>query len=143
MREWKILKEQLGIVNQSLFYLMLIILSVLLSFWSVLIQREQLEDALEGNPQRSAAWDIFPIRISASVLVVGALSFFFCLALQTCRDASRGKDPAAQKSAGMNVWASLFVLTAALIRLYDLICMEGARRSPAAENVPPEQAQTE
>ena len=143
MREWKTLKEQLGIVNQSLFYLMLIILSVLFSFWSVLIQREQLEDALAGNPQKSAACDIFPIRISASVLVVSALSFFFCLALQTCRDASRGKDPAAQKSAGMNVWASLFVLAAALIRLCDLIFTEEVRRSLAAENVQPEQVQGE
>ena len=49
MIDQKILKEQLGTVNQSLFYLMLIILSVLLSFWSVLIQREHLEETLEGN----------------------------------------------------------------------------------------------
>lgn len=44
MLEWKILKEQLKTVNQSLFYLLLIILSVLFSFWSVIIQREQLEE---------------------------------------------------------------------------------------------------
>lgn len=138
MKEWKILKEQLRTVNQSLFYLMLIILSVLLSFWSVIIQREQLEETLAGNPQNAAASDVFPIKLSASILVVSALSFFFCLALQTCRDASQGKDPAAQKSARMNVWASLFVLTAALIRLYDLIFMEEVQRSLTVENVQPE-----
>lgn len=51
------------------------------------------------------------------------------------------KDPAAQKSACMNVWASLFVLTAALIRFYDLNFMEEARRSTASEGAQPEQAQ--
>lgn len=134
--EQKILKEQLGTVKQSLFYLMLIILSVLLSFWSVLIQRDQLENTLAGNPQKTVAPDIFPIKLTASVLTVSALGFFFALALRTCRDA--GNDPAAQKSAGMNVCASLFVLAAALIRLCDLNFMEAVRRSMIAESVQPE-----
>lgn len=130
--ERQILKEQLRTVNQSLFYLVLIILSVLLSFRSVLLQREQLEGTLAGNPSQDAAQDVFPIRLTASGLVISALGFFFCLSLRTCRDAACGNDPAAQRSAGMNVWASLFVLAAALIRLYDLISTEEARRSSAA-----------
>lgn len=133
--ERQALKEQLGTVNQSLFYLVLIILSVLLSFWSVLIQREQLEELLMGNSSKTAAPDVFPIKLSASALVVSGLGFFFCLSLRACRDAACGNDPAAQKSAGMNVWASLFVLAAALIRLYDL--ME-ARNSSTMEDVQPE-----
>lgn len=119
--ERQVLKEQIGTVNQSLFYLVLIILSVLLSFWSVLIQREQLEELLMGNSSKTSAPDVFPIKLIASALVVSGLGFFFCLSLRTCRDAAQGKDPAAQRSAGMNVWASLLVLTAALIRLYDLM----------------------
>ena len=82
MIDQKILKEQLGTVNQSLFYLMLIILSVLLSFWSVLIQREQLEETLAGNTQKVVASDIFPIKLIASVLTVSALGFFFSLPLK-------------------------------------------------------------
>ncbi|MBD5084472.1 MAG: hypothetical protein HDT33_05260 [Clostridiales bacterium] len=136
MEEQKILKEQLRIVDQSLFYLVLIILSVLLSFQSVLIQREQLEETLAGRP--AACRNVYPIRLSASVLVVSALGFFFCLALRTCREAAQGNDSAAQKSAGINVWASLFVWAAALIRLYDLNFMEEVRRCRAAENVQPE-----
>jgi len=139
MSEQRILKEQLGTVNQALFYLILIVLSVLLSLWSVLIQREQLERALTGNPQDAAGMpDVFPIRLIASALTVSALGFFFNLALQTCRDAAQGKDPAAQRSAEMNAWASLFVLAAALIRFCDLSSMKGARRSTAADNVQPE-----
>ena len=136
MEEQKILKEQLRIVNQSLFYLMLIILSVLLSFRSVLIQREQLEETLAGQP--AGCRNVYPIRLSASALVVSALGFFFCLALRTCREAAQGNDSAAQKSAGMNVWASLFVWAAALIRLYDLNFMKEVRCCRAAENVQPE-----
>lgn len=138
MIDQKILKEQLGTVNQSLFYLMLIILSVLLSFWSVLIQREQLEETLAGNTQKVVASDIFPIKLIASVLTVSALGFFFSLALRTCQDAAQRNDLVAQKSAAANVWASLFVLTAALIRLYDLNFMESVRRSLVTENVQPE-----
>ena len=138
MMERRILHEQLETVNQSIFYLMLIILSVFLSFWSVLLQREQLKGVLAGNSQQAAVPDVFPIKFNASVLTVAALGFFFSLALQTCRDAAQGNDPAAQKSAGMNVWASLLVLTAALIRFCDLNFMEKVQRSLVAENVQPE-----
>lgn len=130
--ERNVLKEQIGTVNQSLFYLVLIILSVLLSFWSVLIQREQLEKLLMGTASKTSAPDVFPIKLIASALVVSGLGFFFCLSLRTCRDAAQGNDPAAQRSAGMNVWASLLVLTAALIRLYDL--ME-AQSPPTTEEI--------
>ena len=135
----EVLEEQLGTVDQSIFFLILIILSVLLSFWSVLIQRGQLVCTIEGNTEAAAAApDVFPIKISASALVIGSLGFFLCLALQTCRTAAQGDDPAAQKSAGMNVWASLFVFVAALIRLYDLNFMECRQSALVEENVQPE-----
>lgn len=135
MSEQEILQEQYGIVNQSIFYLILIIFSVLLSFWSMLIQRTELENTLAGNPQKEPAADVFSIKLIASALVISALGFFFCLALRTCRDASQGEDSAAQSSAGRNVWASLFVLAAALIRLYDLIFMEEVQPSLVTEDV--------
>jgi len=139
MEEREILEDQLRTVDQAIFYLLLIILSVLLSFWSVLIQREQLDETLAGRPQNAAGTpDTFPIRLVASGLTVGALGFFFYLALQTCRSAAQGNDPSAQRSAEMNVWASFLVLAAALIRFRALIFTEGGRRSTVAENVQPE-----
>lgn len=137
MMEKNTLKEQLETIDQSLFYLILIILSVLLSFRSALIQREQVEGALAGNLNKAAP-DLFPVKLTASALTVSALVFFFTLALRTCRDAARGNDPAAQKSAGMNVWASLLVLAASLIRLYDLNFMEKVQRSLVTEDIQPE-----
>lgn len=64
---------------------------------------------------------VFPIRLSASALVVGALGFFLCLALKTERETARGGTPAARRSACTNLWASLFVFLAALLRLDDLL----------------------
>ena len=110
--EETVLREQLRTVDESLLFLLLIVLSVLLSYWGVRIQREGLCRTLQG---------VFPIRLSASALVVGALGFFLCLALKTERETARGGTPAARRSACTNLWASLFVFLAALLRLDDLL----------------------
>ncbi len=112
--------SQLETVNQSIFFLILIILSVLLSFWSVLIQRETLARAAEGRTDAAGLPPVDPIKRSASSLIVGALGFFFVLALRTRDEAARAGDTAALPPADRNVWASLLVLAAALIRFADL-----------------------
>lgn len=82
---------------------------------------------------------MFPIRLAASALVVVALTFFFGLALDTW-EGSRCGEAMARRSADRNLWASLFVLAAALIRLRDL--KESRHGQPQAEtleeNVQPE-----
>ena len=114
--EETVLREQLRTVDESLLFLLLIVLSVLLSYWGVRIQREGLCRTLQGDAEGAAALPrVFPIRLSASALVVGALGFFLCLALKTERETARGG------SACTNLWASLFVFLAALLRLDDLL----------------------
>lgn len=118
--------EQLGTVDESLRFLVLIILSVLLSFWSVVVQRGQLCCTITEDTEATGPFPpVFPMKIAASALVTGSLGYFLSLALQTCRTAAQGDDAVAQHSASMNVWASLFVFVAALIRLYDLNYVEG------------------
>ena len=120
--EETVLREQLRTVDESLLFLLLIVLSVLLSYWGVRIQREGLCRTLQGDAEGAAALPrVFPIRLSASALVVGALGFFLCLALKTERETARGGTPAARRSACTNLWASLFVFLAALLRLDDLL----------------------
>lgn len=121
------LAGQLKTVDQSIFFLILIILSVLLSFWSVLIQREELARAAEGRMDAAGLPPADPIKRSASSLIVGALGFFFVLALRNRDEAARAGDAAALPPADRNVWASLLVLAAALIRFADL-------RLPAASS---------
>lgn len=109
--------EQLRTTDTSLAFLVLLILSVCLSWKGTAIQRQGLCDIILGK--RSDVPDVFPIRLVASALVIGALTFFFGLALDTWEE-TRDQDQTARCSADRNAWASLFVLAAALIRLYDL-----------------------
>lgn len=102
--EKEILCGQLVTVNESVFFLILIIFATLLSFWAVLIQRGQLVNTIEGNTE--AATDtppVYPIRVAAGALIVGSLGYFLSTALSTCRTVSEGTDCVAQRSAGVNV----------------------------------------
>lgn len=118
------LRQQLNITDQSLFFLILILLSILLSYQAVTIQQEGLVRTIAGDQDSAAALPpVFPIRLRASALVVGALGFFLCLAMNTLRTADPG-DCTAKRSAASNAAASIFVFLAALIRLDDLLFME-------------------
>ena len=120
--------QQLATTEESLRFLVLIIFSVLLSFWSVVLQRRQLVDTLEGR--QGDQTPILPIKHAAGALIIGSLGFFFALALEAWQSAQQGQDAAAQSSAVRNLWASLFVLVAALIRMYDL---NSGQPQPAAD----------
>ena len=104
---------QLRTAEQSALFLVLLIFSLLLSLWAAVRQRDQL--AAGETPEQ-----VFPVRMGASALVVGSLGFFLCLALRTSRQAARGEDPAARRSAERNLAAAVLVFAAALIRLWDL-----------------------
>lgn len=130
----KTLCRQLGTVDSSIFFLLLIILATLLSFWSVLIQRGQLVCTMEEHTGAAqAAPPIYPIKRAASALIVGSLGFFLCLALRTAGEAEAGTDCTAKQSATTNVWASLFVLIAAILRLMDLDFVECSRQAALVE----------
>lgn len=128
MEEQKTLKQELEVLDVSLGFLLLIILAVLLSLWSALLQRRQLELAIEGGDP-SQVPPVESIRCAGSAITVGCLGFFLCLALGTLRQARAGTDPVAVRSAQVNVWASLLVLLAAILRLVDLQTVERERQT--------------
>ena len=77
------LRQQLGIVDQSLGFLLILIASVLLSFYTVVIQRRGLCLTILGDTKAAAGLpDVYPIKRRASAMVVGSLGFFLCLALR-------------------------------------------------------------
>lgn len=133
--ERRALCGRLETADASLFFLLLILLSVLLSFWAVRVQRGRLCLTIRGGTGEAAsAAGVFPIRWAAGALAVGALGFFLCLAVRGAEEAERGGDPAAVRSARVNLWASILVLSAAVLRLEDLDFTEAAGRAvPAAE----------
>ena len=124
------LERDLGTLNVSLVFLLLIILAVLLSLWSALSQREQLTLVLKGE-DASRLPPVEPLRQMGSAITVGCLGFFLCLALRT--QAQAEGDPAAKRSARVNVAASLLVLLAAILRLVDLQTVEQEQQTPLLE----------
>ena len=132
MGERNELEQDLKKLNVSLVFLLLIIVAVLLSLWSALIQRDQIELLLEGG-DASQVPPVAPIRCAGSAITVGSLGFFLCLALETHRQARSQGAPAAERSAQVNVWASLLVLLAAILRLVDLQTIETERQTPLLE----------
>ncbi|MBM6924842.1 hypothetical protein [Pseudoflavonifractor phocaeensis] len=108
------IRGELAQADKSLLFLGVLLGALLLSFRALLCQRQGLA--------AGRTVDVSPLRRESSVLVVLSLGYFFCLALQTGQDGGR--------SAQINRWASLLVLLAALLRLWDLL--EENHNGPAA-----------
>ena len=102
--------KELEQADKSLFFLTVLLGSILLSWRALWLQRQGL--------CRGEETDVTGLRLAASVLVVLSLSVFFCLALQGRREAA-GTD--GEASAATNVLAALLVLLAALLRLGMLL----------------------
>lgn len=132
MEERNELKQELGMLDVSLTFLLLILFAVLLSVWSALIQRREMAMTLEGReaPQTPS---VYLLRQAGSAITVGCLGFFLCLALETQAKAQAEGDPAARQSARVNVLASLLVLLAAILRLKDLQATQQQLQTPLLE----------
>lgn len=110
--------EDLNTLNGSLIFMAFIVVSVLLSYWVLRIQRRGLCLTIQGDAQRAQQLpDVFPLQLGASALVVGSLGYFFTLNLDAWAHA---EGETACRSARLNVIAGFLVLLAALIRLYHL-----------------------
>ena len=95
----------LELVNCSVTFLLLIILAVLLSLAG---------EATDRCP------DPYPLQRAAGAISVGALGFFFTLALRGWNTARAGDSPWVLHLSHVNLWASLLVLAAAILRLWAL-----------------------
>lgn len=128
----KQLRAQLASADASLFFIAVLIVSVLLSWRSTAAQRDGLCAILETGEQSLP--DVSFLRLTASTLAVAALTFFFSLSLDGWKSALSGGGnlPSAQ----VNLWASLLVLAAALLRLYDLLCLQSGTPSPDRTSQP-------
>ncbi len=124
-------REELALLDQSVLFLLLLIVAVLLSFAALAQQRGDLAGRLCRGQEGAA--DVFPLRWTSGVLVTGATAFFAWLACRTAQTARRGGGAAAQRGAQSNLLASILVFVAALIRLVELERIGRERRGPALE----------
>ncbi len=135
--EKQTLCTELNTIDTTLGFLLLIILSIFLSYKATLRQRQALCLTLLGDEEGAArTGDVYSLRLGANALVVGALGYFFMLALQTCQDADPS-DPVSRHSARMNLIAGFLVLLAALIRLFNLNFVRRTQSS-STEELPPD-----
>ena len=115
------LERQRSDADGAVVFLLVLLCSLLFSLSASLTQRCQLRLALAGRTEEAAAApSVLPVRRWASVLAVGSLSFFLCLAIQAWRDLPPETSCAQRQTAGRNLWASVLVLAAAVVRLDDL-----------------------
>ena len=137
------LQQQLHTIDQSQFYILIIILSVCLSYYNISIQKEQLICTSKGTCPECLP-KTFPLQITSSLLVIMALFFFYglseqtlCLPDQSCTQ---------QISGQRNHTASLLVLLAALVRFGDLLsvnCRPDSSEEPAGTEEKNEQEEYE
>lgn len=103
------MEDQLKIVDTSLFYSIVIIGAVMLSFRATLIQRQGIVD--------EKAYSVFPLRVVAGILTICALVWFWQYSADVL---SKVEGPLAARSAKTNEIASGLVLVAAAVRLSDV-----------------------
>lgn len=122
------LRRGLVELDGAIFFILLLIVSILVSYWSMRIQRRQVLAALQGE-----SLDPVPSPLSlkciASALSIGSLGFFLRLSLDTLRRSQNSADLLAKRSAQINVLASTLVMGAALLRFYDLLLVESGGMS--------------
>lgn len=126
------LEKALGTVNGSIFFIVVAIGSILLSWLALLYQRQQLRDRMEGTRHARNA-PIFSLRLGASALVIAALVYFFRIGLRRRETACRGSDPVEKRSSMLNAMASVLALAASLLRLEDLLFVEESGQSSLLE----------
>ncbi|MEG2118932.1 MAG: hypothetical protein RRY53_01155 [Pseudoflavonifractor sp.] len=114
-------QKALDSMEQAAFFLLMIMLSLLLSLRGLGLQR----DGVLG----CAVPPVFPLKNAAGALVVGASGFFLCMALGERSSAAAGGDRTARHTADVNAIAALLVLIAAVLRLWNL--RSTAQTSPA------------
>ena len=119
---WEAAQETLCRLGQSGFFIVMLLVGVVISYSVLERQRRQTCLALAGDDAgaRRCGEAALEMRTVSSALVTGSLGFFLLLAERSCAEAAVGGDNAACRSAGRNLWASMLVFAAALIRLYDL-----------------------
>lgn len=131
LQEQDVLCDQLDTVNTTLIFLVIVIASILLSFWATVRQRQAVCLSLQGEDEAAGqVGDVYAIRALSSALILGSLGYFLCLALRLLADSSCG---VSRTSAQANLWASILVLCAAIVRWRDLNRVRAASERAAAD----------
>lgn len=107
-------KQELSIINQSQCYLLILFLAIILSYYSIQIQKQQLVCTVTDPELCRYLPKVFPIRAVSQILTITALMYFFHLSEDTLTQSASNTPQHCQNS--WNHISSLLVLVAAAIR---------------------------
>ena len=111
--------QELSIIDQSQCYLLILLLAIILSYYSIQIQKQQLICTATDPQLCQYLPKTFPIRAVSQILPVAALMFFFRLSGDTLAQSAPNTRQQCQN--GWNHISSLLVLVAAAIRFGLLV----------------------
>lgn len=110
-----------GILDWSVVFLLVIIASILMSYFVLCIQRRQQCLLDQGRTEEAACLpEVFPVRWRASAMIAGATGFFLWIAWRIYCAACEAGTCVERKSAWSGLLAAALVFAAALIRMGDL-----------------------
>ena len=135
MTEEALDRKDLDTLNTSLMFLLLLVFAILLSLAGLLRQKRSLCTLLEGGNARVCP-SPYPFQRAAGAISIGALGFFFTLALEGWNEACREGTAEAERISRVNLWASLFALCAAILRLWALDAGQEAILPAVEEDLP-------
>lgn len=113
------LLKQLGIIDQSQWYILILAAATLLSYCTTDMQKQLL--LCSAQPEEDACdcvADPYPIQLTSSAMIIGALIYFYQLAADALHTPK--ETPLQCASSLRGYLANGLVLAAAIIRLYDL-----------------------
>lgn len=135
--------EQYELVSKSLDYLGMVVAAVLLNYYTVEAQKNQLFEALNGNIDALNPLDFFNIQFTSSVMILSASSFFSDVSHDALEQPQT--DPALTESLELSDFVNKLVLLAAAVRIYNLLLTRSTLQSqaPAAQNAGEEEEEVE
>lgn len=122
------LQRQYELVSKSLDYLGLVMAAMLLNYYTVDVQKQQLWAALSGTQDPFADLDLFPFQMSSAVMLLSSTSFFFGVSQDALEQPQT--DPVIQESLQLNNYINASVLIAAVVRIYNLLLVKFSPHPP-------------
>ncbi len=106
-------QQQLSLIGRSQWYILVILGTILLSYYTIDLQRQQLVCTARDPEWRGRLPETLPIQAVSSILVILALIFFYHLSKTTLHSAQTPKECHRNQ---LNHLSSILVLVAALVR---------------------------
>lgn len=133
------LLEQYAVIEKSLDYMGLSVAALLLNYYTVTVQKEQVEALLEGRTPPEQ--DLYPLQMSSAVMLLASSSFFAGLSHDALNQPP-AEELLLEQGLEFNNLVNQLVLAAAAIRILNLFLAREAQQE-AKNPTPAEELEEE